>query len=84
MASAERELREMIKGLDPDQLRGFCAKREGFRWVFTIPAALHQNGCAEALVNSSKNSQKKAIDESRLRSSCALACSVENGNRDTQ
>ena len=43
MVGATRELREIIQGYDPNLLRDFCAKT-GTQWIFTTPAAPHQNG----------------------------------------
>ena len=66
MVGAERVLREMIEGFDVEQLQKFCAER-GITWIFITPAAPHQNGCAEALVKSSKRALKSAIGEQVLR-----------------
>ena len=57
---AERELREMVRGLNQEHIQEFCAEK-GMHWKFTTPAAPHQNGCAEALVKTCKNALKKAI-----------------------
>ena len=38
------------------------------QWKFIMPAALHQNGCAEALVKTSKSALKKAIGSQMLAS----------------
>ena len=62
LVGAERELREMIKGWETDKLYEFSAER-GMQWQFTTPAAPHQNGCAEAMVNSCKLALKKVIGE---------------------
>jgi len=43
LIGAERELPEMIEGLDSDKLREFSAERR-IKWQFTTPAAPHQNG----------------------------------------
>ncbi|XP_048579040.1 uncharacterized protein LOC125560752 [Nematostella vectensis] len=40
MVGAERELRELIKGLNDDQLRQFNAEK-GIRWIFITPGAPH-------------------------------------------
>ena len=53
MVGAARELRELVKGFDEDQLREFCAEK-GIEWKFTTPASPHQNGCVEALVKTCK------------------------------
>lgn len=53
LVGAERELREMIEGLDTEKLQEFSAER-GMKWQFMTPAAPHQNGCAESLVKSCK------------------------------
>jgi len=54
-----------LKDLDGDQLREFCGEKS-IKWIFTTPAAPHQNGCAEALVKSCKRSLKIAIGEQLL------------------
>ena len=64
---AERELREMVRGLNREQIQEFCADK-GMHWKFTTPAAPHQNGCAEALVKTCKNALKKAIGSQVLTS----------------
>ena len=38
MVGAARELREMVQGLDSDQLHDYCAGRS-IHWIFTTPAA---------------------------------------------
>ena len=45
MVGAAKELREMVKDLDGNQLSEFCGEK-GIKWIFTTPAAPHQNGCA--------------------------------------
>lgn len=57
---AEKELRDMVKGFNKKEIANFAAEK-GIHWQFTTPAAPHQNGCAEALVKSSKRAIKKAI-----------------------
>ena len=57
---AERELREMVKGWNDQELKDFCAEH-GTEWRFITPQAPHQNGTAESLVNSCKIALKKAI-----------------------
>ena len=79
LVGAERELREMIEGLDTDKLREFSAER-GMKWQFTTPAAPHQNGCAEALVKSCKITLKKAIGEQVLTPLELQTCLVEVAN----
>ena len=75
MVGAARELREMITGLDADQLRDFCAEKS-VQWIFTTPAAPHQNGCAEALVKRCK----KAIGEQVLTPFELYTCLLEVAN----
>ncbi|XP_022802779.1 uncharacterized protein LOC111340235 [Stylophora pistillata] len=62
---AARELREIIKGFDDNQLREFCAEK-GMEWKFTTPASPHENGCAEALVKTCKGALKGAVGEKVL------------------
>ena len=68
----------MVEGFDSDKLHDFCAKRSS-RWLFTTPAAPHQNGCAEALVKSCKRALKKAIGEKVLRPFELYTCLLEVG-----
>ena len=79
MVGAERELREMVEGLDSDKLRDFCAERS-INWLFTAPAAPHHNGCAEALVKRCKRAQKKAFGEQVLSPFELYTCLLEVGN----
>lgn len=79
MVGAARELREMVQGLDSDQLREYCAERR-IHWIFTTPAAPNQNGCAEALVKSCKRALKKAIGEQVLTPFELYTCLLEVGN----
>ena len=79
MVGAARELREMVQGLDSDQLREYCAERR-IHWIFTTPAAPNQNGCAEALVKSCKRALKKAIGEQVLAPFELYTCLLEVGN----
>ena len=79
LVGAAREAREMVKGLDQDQLREFGAEK-GIQWIFTTPAAPHQNGCAESLVKSCKNALKKAIGEQVLTPLELYTCLLEAGN----
>ena len=60
MIGAQRESRKMIEGWDIEKLREYGADK-GMKWRFTTPAAPHQNGCAEALVKSSKIGPEKAV-----------------------
>ena len=53
MVGAERKLQAMVKGLDTNTLKEYCAEK-AMKWQFATPAAPHQNGCAEALVKSCK------------------------------
>ena len=76
---AERELREMLEGLDQEQLKDFCAEK-GTKWIFTTPAAPHQNGCAEALVKTCKAALKKAIGDQTLTPFELYTCLLEAGN----
>lgn len=79
MVGAARELREMVQGLDSDQLSDYCAERS-IHWLFTTPAAPHQNGCAEALVKSCKRALKKAIGEQVLTPFELYTCLLEVAN----
>lgn len=79
LVGAERELQEMIKGWNAEQLHEFCADK-GMQWQFIAPAALHQNGCTEALVKSCKLALKKAIREKVLTPFELYTCSLEVAN----
>ena len=79
MVGAVRELRQMRQGHDPNLLRDFCAK-PGTQWIFTTPAAPHQNGCTEALVKSCKRAIKNAIGEQVLSPFELYTYFVEIGN----
>ena len=79
MVGAANELREMVEGLDANQLREFCGEKK-IQWIFTTPAAPHQNGCAEALVKSCKKSLKIAIGEQLLTPFELYTCLYEVAN----
>ncbi|KAK3744503.1 hypothetical protein QZH41_006346 [Actinostola sp. cb2023] len=79
MVGAARELREMTQGLDAKTLKEFCEEK-GIKWIFTTPAAPHQNGCAEALVKTCKSALKKAIGEQTLTPFELYTCLLEVGN----
>ena len=63
--SAEKELCQMVNGLNQLEIQEFCAEK-GMHWKFTTPAVPHQNGCAEALVKTCKNALRKAIGSQLL------------------
>ena len=50
---AERELRELIEGLDQDQLEEY-ARTKGFEFRFNPPGAPHMGGVFESLIKSAK------------------------------
>lgn len=79
MVGTARELREMVKGFDEDQLREFCAKK-GIEWKFTTPASPHQNGCAEALVKTCKGALKGVVGEQVLAPLELYTCLLEITN----
>ncbi|XP_074612412.1 uncharacterized protein LOC141866777 [Acropora palmata] len=79
LVGAERELREMIRGWDVEQLKEFNAEK-GMKWQFATPAAPHQNGCAEALVKSTKIALKRAIGEQVLTPFEFYTCLLEVAN----
>ena len=62
---AKRELREMVNGINEDEVQEFCGEK-GMQWKCITPAAPHQNGCAEALVKTCKCSLKKAVGSQLL------------------
>ena len=57
---ADKELRQMVNGLNQLQIQEFGAEKD-MHWKFTTPTAPHQNGCAEVLVKTCKNSLRKVI-----------------------
>lgn len=79
LVGAEHELREMIQGWNVHELKEFSAEK-GMVWRFATPAAPHQNGCAEALVKSSKIALKKAIGEQILNPFELYTCLLEAAN----
>ncbi|XP_066016486.1 uncharacterized protein [Pocillopora verrucosa] len=79
MVGAANELGEMVKDLDGNQLREFCGEKS-IKWIFTTPAAPHQNGCAEALVKSCKRSLKIAIGKQLLTPFELYTCLLEIAN----
>ena len=79
MVGAPREPRQMRQGHDPNLLRDFCAKTST-QWIFTTPAALHQNGCAQALVKNCKRAIKNAIGQQILSPIEIYTCFMEIGN----
>ncbi|XP_041467176.1 uncharacterized protein LOC121417521 [Lytechinus variegatus] len=76
---AEHELKAMVKGWSDEDLKDFCADK-GTEWIFTTPAAPHQNGCAEALVKSCKYALKKSIGEQILSPFELHTCLLEIAN----
>lgn len=79
MIGAARELREMVQGLNKEQLSDLCAER-GIEWKFTTPASPHQNGCTEALVKTCKGALKRAIGEQTLTPLELYTCLLEVAN----
>lgn len=57
---AEKELRQMVGGINEEEVKEFCGEK-GMQWKFITPGAPHQNGCAEALVKTCKRALKKAV-----------------------
>ncbi|XP_068741904.1 uncharacterized protein [Montipora capricornis] len=76
---AERELQEMIRGRDVEQLKEFNAEK-GIKWQFATPAATNQNGCAESLVKSTKIALKRAIGKQVLTPFEFYTCLLEVAN----
>ena len=69
----------MIQGVDKMIRKDYCAGR-GVQCKFRTPAAPHQNGCAEALVNSSKRDLRKAVGEHILTLFELYTCILEIAN----
>ncbi|XP_068697655.1 uncharacterized protein [Montipora foliosa] len=57
---AEKELRQMESGINEEEVKEFCGEK-GMQRKFITPGALHQNGCAKALVKTCKSALKKAV-----------------------
>ena len=79
LVGAERELREMIQGWDKKELKEYSAEK-GMEWRFITPTAPHHNGCAEAMVKSTKRALKIAIGEQILTPFELLTCLFEVSN----
>ena len=65
MVGAQWKSCKIVKGLDSDKLHDCCTERS-INWLFTAPAAPHQNRCAEALDKSCRHALKKVIGEQLL------------------
>ena len=79
LVGAERELREMVRGWNEQELKEFSAEK-GIEWKFITPAAPHHNGCAEALVKTAKKALKTAIGEQILTPFELYTCLLEAAN----
>ena len=79
LVGVERELREMSEGWQKEKLKEFAADK-GIKWPFITPTALHQNGCAEAMVKSCKRAIKKAIGDNKLTPFELYTCFLEIAN----
>ena len=84
LASANKELKSIIEGVDQERLREFGAEH-GLEWKFAAADAPWQNGCseAEALVKSVKSAIKGAIGDqvlmfSELQTVCFEAANLVN------
>ena len=71
--------REMIEGWQKEKLKEFAAEK-GIKWQFITPTALHQNGCAEAMVKSCKRAIKEAIGDNKLTPFELYTCFLEIAN----
>lgn len=60
-----RDLHDMIKGWESNQLKEYCADR-GMKWQFTKHLAPHKNGYTESIVKSTKSALKEVIAETIL------------------
>ena len=60
LVGAEKELRQMVGDINEEEVKEICGEK-GMQWKFITPGALHQNGCAEALVKTCKRALKKAV-----------------------
>ena len=60
LIGADRELREMINGLDVQKLKRFGAEK-GFEWDFSPAEAPWYNGCAESMVRAAKKSMAATL-----------------------
>ena len=50
----------MVGDINEEEAKEFCGEK-GMQWKFITPGALHQNGCAQALVKTRKSALKKAV-----------------------
>jgi len=76
LVGASRELRELIDGLDQDQICAYGHER-GIEWKFSPGDAPWYNGTAEALVKSTKRALEAAIGESVMTFSELQTCMLE-------
>ena len=79
MVGASRKLREMVKGVDVNQLRKYCGEK-GIQGYLTTTASPHEDGCAEVLFKCCKNSSKRAIGEHVLSPFELYTCLLEIAN----
>ena len=74
--SAERELRELVAGLDQDRIVEDAANR-GIEWHFNPPYGSHHGGMFEALIKSAKKALRSILGEARLTDEELLTAVVE-------
>lgn len=60
LVGADRELKEMINGIDIQKLKRFGAE-EGIEWDFSPAEAPWYNGCAESMVRAAKKALKATL-----------------------
>ena len=68
-----------MQGWDKRELKEYSAEK-GMEWGFITPTAPHHNGCAEAMVRSTKRALKIAIGEQILTPFKLLTCLFEVSN----
>ena len=79
LVAANRELKEIIQGLEKKQLLEFGSEK-GIDWEFSSPDAPWQNGCAESLIKSVKKAITGAIGSQVLMFSELLTVCYEAAN----
>ena len=76
---ADRELKQMINGLDIQKLKRFGAEK-GFEWKFSPAEAPWYNGCAESMVQSTKKAMRATLKGKTLTHSELLTVVYEVAN----
>ena len=79
LISADKELKQMIQGLDRKQLKRYGAEKE-IEWDFSPAEAPWYNGCAESMVRAAKKAMKATLKGQVLTHSELLTVLYEIAN----